>query len=162
MYRESEKALGKKGSEEGKLKSAVTEANLSSNTEDVQALRNEVAALGFFIQNPEARQFEDEMTKVLDERPYLVNDLDAVLDIAKGRSYSNPEQIAAARKAGAKEALNTVAQAQRGAPPKASANQSGYEGNRITSENVDQLIAQHMGDKKWYDEHKAEIDAALA
>lgn len=162
MYRESEKALGAKGQKEGQLKAAVTEANSSNGTDEVDALRNEVAALGFYITHPEAKQYEAEMVKILDEKPYLAGDLETVLDAAKGRSTTEAETLAAERKAGKAEALAMAEKAGRAAPPKASATNTDYEGGKITPQNVDALIGQHMGDRQWWNDHKAEIDAALA
>lgn len=162
MYRDAEKELGKKGSQEAQLKTAVTDANSEAGVDDVQALRNEVAALSFYLAHPDAQQFEPAMVQILEEKPWLANDLEAVLDMAKGRSLSTAEQVVAAKQTGAKEALAAAAQASRAAPPKVSATQSGYEGNRITAENVDAQIAAHMGDAKWYNDHRAEIDAALS
>jgi hypothetical protein len=89
MYRESEKQLGKKGQKEGQLKTAVSNANASSDTEDYQALKNEVEALSFFVNHPEAKQFESNMVEILEEKPWLASDLEVVLDVAKGRSTSD-------------------------------------------------------------------------
>lgn len=163
MYRESEKQLGKKGQQEGQLKAAVTGANESAGVDDVQALRNEVTALSFYIQHPEAKQYEPEMVQILEDKPWLANDLDVVLDAAKGRSSSEATKLVAERQAGKKEALAQAEQAGRAALPVASASDSSKSGsNRITSDNVDEQIGRHMGDTKWYEAHKAEIDAALA
>lgn len=163
MYRESEKQLGKKGQQEGQLKSAVTTANAEAGTDDVQALRNELTALSFKIDHPEAGPLEGEMVSILEEKPWLANDLDAVLDMAKGRSVSKSEELLAARQAGKKEALAQAEQAGRAAPPAASASDSSKSGSsRITPDNVDDVIGKHMGDAKWYEAHKAEIDIALA
>lgn len=121
MYRESEAALGRKGAEEGKLKSAVDAANNSTGTEDVQALRNEVAALNFYITNPEAKQYEQAMVEILDNKPWLAGDLETVLLVAKGSAATDAEKLVAERQAGKKEALASVAQSERAAPPRASA-----------------------------------------
>lgn len=162
MYRESEKALGQKGQQEGQLKKAVDTANTESGVEGSQALENRVAALEFYLQHPDAQQYEDEMVKILEEKPWLAGDLETVLDAAKGRTSTQAERLAAERKAGKAEALAQAEKAGRAAPPKASATSTDYEGGKITPDNVDALIGQHMGDTKWYNDHKAEIDAALA
>lgn len=162
MYRESEKKLGKKGQQEGQLKAAVTTANNAAGVDDVQSLRNEMTALNFKLDHPEARELEPIMVEILDEKPYLASDLDAVLDIAKGRTVSQGAETLAARKAGGKEALAQAEKAARAAQPRASATQPGYENkNRITPENVDDMIAQHMGDREWYNKHLPAINAAL-
>lgn len=161
MYRESEKQLGKKGQTEGQLKSAVTDANNSAGVDDIQSLRNEVAALNFYIQHPEAKQFEAAMVDILEEKPWLGSDLDVVLDVAKGRSTTDATKLAAERQAGKKEALAQAETASRAAPPRTAANQgSKTASNKITFDNVDQLIAQNG--HKWYLEHRDEINRVLA
>lgn len=162
MYRESEKQLGKKGQKEGQLKNAVSTANAASETEDMQALKNEVEALSFYVNHPEAKQFEGQMVDILEEKPWLASDLESVLDIAKGRSVTDADQLLAARKAGSKEALAQAEQAGRAAPPRASAKSTTSGSNRITPENVDQIVAQHAGDKAWWDKNLPAINAALA
>lgn len=158
MYRESEKQLGKKGQQEGQLKDAVTSANSESSVEDVQALRNEMAALTFYVNHPEAKQYESEMVSILEDKPWLASDLDVVLDVAKGRASGST--LVAATQAGKKEALAQAETASRAAPPRASATQPGYSSNKITMDNVDQLIARNGHD--WFMSHRDEINAALA
>jgi hypothetical protein len=160
MYRESEKQLGKKGLSEGQLKSAVTEANTSAGVDDIQSLRNEVAALNFYMQHPEAKQYEAEMVEILEEKPWLGSDLDVVLDVAKGRGTTEAAKLDAATKAGKKEALAQAETASRAAPPRTAANQGSQQGsNKITFDNVDQLIAKNG--QKWFVEHRDEINRAL-
>lgn len=161
MYRESEQALGKKGQQEGQLKAAVTDASSTAGVDDVQALRNEVAALSFYIQHPEAKQLESEMVKILEEKPWLASDLETVLDAAKGRSGTEAQRLAAERQAGKKEALAQAEKSGRAAPPKASASSStDFSGSKITAENVDALVARNG--QKWFKDHYDEINAALA
>lgn len=158
MYRESEQLLGKKGAKEGQLKNAVSEANTSAGVDDMSSLRNEVAALSFYLAHPEAKQYEAEMVSILEEKPWIAGDLEAVLDMAKGRSATmNP---AAERQAGGKEALAQAAKASRAAAPRASASSTDFESNKITAGNVDALIAKNG--QKWFVAHRDEINAALA
>jgi hypothetical protein len=162
MVREADQKVGKKGHEQGQLKKAVTEANTNAGVDDVQSLRNEVTALNFKIEHPEARELEPLMVQILDEKPWLASDLDAVLDIAKGRSVSQSADVIAARQAGGKEALAQAEKAARAAQPRASATQPGYENkSRITPENVDEVVGRHVGDTDWYKKHLPEINAAL-
>lgn len=158
MYRESEQKLGKKGQQQGQLKDAVTSANSESSVEDVQALRNEMQALTFYVNHPEAKQFEPAMVSILEEKPWLGSDLDSVLDIAKGRATTT--NLVAERQAGKKEALAQAETASRAAPPRASATQPGYSSNKITFDNVDELIARNG--HQWFKDHKDEINRVLA
>lgn len=161
IIRDQEKQIGKQGSKEG-LKKAVSTANDASNLEDYQALKNEVEALSFYVNHPEAKQLESTMIDVLEEKPYLASDLEAVLEIAKGRSYTDAGSLLAAKQAGSKEALAQAAKAGRAAQPRTSATNTATATRKITSDNVEQVVAQHMGDTAWYKEHLAEINAALA
>lgn len=162
MYREAEKQIGKQGNKEGQLKKAVSTANEASNQEDYQALKNEVEALSFYVNHPEAKELESAMVDILEEKPWLASDLDSVLDIAKGRSFTDAGSLLEARKAGSKDALAQAAKAGRAAQPRTSATTQTKAAARITPDNVDQIVAQHMGDTTWYKEHQTEINAALA
>lgn len=160
MYRESEKALGKKGQKEGQLKTAVTEANTASGTEDYQSLKNEVEALSFYVNHPEAKQLESTMVGILEEKPWLASDLEVVLDVAKGRSTTDAATRLVERQAGKKEALASAEQAGRAAPPKASATNPGGSSTKITMDNVDELIARNG--QSWYLKNRDKINAVLA
>lgn len=160
MYRESEKQLGKKGQQEGQLKAAVTGANESAGVDDVQALRNEVTALSFYIQHPEAKQYEPEMVAILEDKPWLANDLEVVLDAAKGRSTTEAARLAAERQAGKKEALAAAENAGRAAPPQASAKSTGSSSTKITLDNVDELIARNG--QEWFVKNRDKINQVLA
>lgn len=163
MYRDAEKQMHEtsKKSKEGQLKNAVTDANSEASIDDMQALKNEVAALGFYVQHPEAKQFEQEMVSILEEKPWLANDLEVVLDAAKGRSTTEATRLVAERQAGKKEALTQAAQAERAAPPATSATQPGYSSNsKITLDNVDELIAKNG--QEWFVKNRDKINAVLA
>ena len=160
MYREAEQALGKKGQKEGQLKNAVSTANEASSTEDYQALKNEVEALSFYVNHPDAKQYESTMVDILEEKPHLASDLEAVLDIARGRSMTDAATRLAERNAGKKKAHESAEQAGRAAQPRASAHSTTTVG-KITPQNVDQVVAQHMGDPVWYQKNLAAINAAL-
>lgn len=162
MYRESEQKLGRKGQKEGQLKTAVSTANEASSTEDYQALKNEVEALSFYVNHPEAKQFESTMVDVLEEKPYLASDLEAVLDIARGRSMTDATTRLAERNAGKKEARESAEQAGRAAQPRTSARSTNGVSTKITPENVDHIVGQHMGDTAWYQKNQPAINAALA
>lgn len=159
MYRESEKQLGKKGQKEGQLKAAVTAANTEASVDDVQALRNEISALSFKVEHPEAVELEGAMTDILEEKPWMASDLEGVLEMAKGRSYTDAAALLAARQAGKKEALTQTAKAARASLPKASATNSDYSSNKITMDNVDELIARNG--QEWYVKNRDKINAVL-
>ncbi len=119
MYRELETKLG--SGDRNKLSESVGTANEAAGVDDVQGLKNQVAALSFYVTNPDAAKYDKEMGAILEARPYMANDLDGLLLMAKGQATTSDEQLLAARQAGSKEALATAANAQRAAAPKASA-----------------------------------------
>lgn len=162
MYRDAEKQLGKQGQREGQLKKAVDTANTEAGVESNQALENRIAALEFYLEHPDAKPFEAEMVRILEEKPWLAGDLEVVLDAARGRSTTDAATRAAERKLGRQEALAQAEKAGRAAPPRASATNPSLNSSRITPDNVDAVIGRHMGDTKWYAAHIDEINAALA
>lgn len=162
MYREAEKQIGKQGQEKGQLSKAVTKANDDAGVDDVQALRNELTALSFKMEHPEAVELESTMSSILDDRPWMANDLEGVLLMAKGLGpMTDAQSELAARQAGKKEALEAAEKAGRAAQPRGSAtNAAKAAGAKITIDNVDQLIAQNGQD--WYMKNRDKINAVLA
>lgn len=162
IVRDAEKKIGEQGREKGQLNKAVTKANDDAGVDDVQALRNELTALSFKMEHPEAVELESTMSSILDDRPWMANDLEGVLLMAKGLGPADSaESNLAARQAGKKEALEAAEKAGRAASPRASAtNAAKNPGAKITIENVDQLIAQNGQD--WYMKNRDKINAVLA
>lgn len=159
MYRESEKALGKKGQKEGQLNKAVSAANESASIDDVQGLRNEIEALNFKINHPESSQYESAIVDLLEEKPWMASDLEGALDMVKGRSMTDAQALLDAKKTGKKEALEAAEQAGRAAQPRASATNQTGPSTRITLANVDELLAKN--DHNWYMKNREKINAVL-
>ena len=116
MIREGDKKVTEV-TQQAKLGDSVKTA--SADLDDVQQLRNEVAVINFFQKYPDARELETDMAKVIDEKPYLASDLDALYFYTKG--VQADKGLVAAKQAGSKEALAKVAAAERAAAPKTSA-----------------------------------------
>lgn len=116
MVREGDKKVTEAG-QSAKLDTSVKTA--SANLDEVQQLRNEVAVINFFQKYPDARELETDMAKIVEERPYLASDLDALYFYTKGIQADTG--LVAAKQAGSKEALAAVAKAERAGAPKASA-----------------------------------------
>lgn len=110
----------------------------------------------FFDRYPDARKREVEMVKVLQSRPHLVNDLDAVYAITYQNSSDEIKQE------GRKEALKSLAQNQQAAVPKGNAtNQAQMSAaNRVTPNNVHELVAKN--DHNWFVKNYDAINKALA
>lgn len=108
----------------------------------------------WFDGNPEMKEYRSELTKIANERPWLQN-----MDDVKAHFLSNPEHAAQLKSEGGRQALANLAQKQQAIPPSANATNSAvYESNKITSENVDDLVAKNS--QAWYNEHRDEIRAA--
>lgn len=120
MVREGDRKVTQ-ASQSKSLADNVQAANSEAGIDDLQSIKNNVAALSFYVSHPEAVQYDEALGKVLEEKPYMVNDLEGALDMAKGRSLSKESELLAARQAGSKEALAQAAQAERSGAPKASA-----------------------------------------
>lgn len=119
------------------------------------AITNRVEA--FFRANPEARQYEEKMAEIVVKRPWLQNDLEALHALA----VNSPDRQEALKKEGGREALTNVAQKMSAVPPPSNASTGATSSNeKITPDNVDQLVAQH--DQAWFIKHKPEIDRAMA
>lgn len=126
---------------------------------EVNAIKIQNRVADFFRANPEARELEQEMAKIVTERPHLQNDLDALYALAA----NSPNRTADLKKEGGREALTNLAQKQSAVPPTASASTGvSSSSEKITPDNVDSVVAAHMGDAKWYTAHRSEIDRAMA
>lgn len=104
----------------------------------------------FFDANPGAKELEQDMVEVIAQRPHLANDLDAV--------YALASKDATATKA-KRETLENLAQKQQAATPRGSATSKTATTEKITSENVNQLVAQNSHD--WFVKNYDAINAAL-
>lgn len=108
----------------------------------------------FWASNPDAQAFEQEMIAELNTRPHLAGDLDALWAVVKSK---NADSIKSQAK---KETLQSLAQKQQAAVPQGNAVQPNGMGTpKITSENVDQLVAQN--DMKWFRENYQAINKAM-
>jgi hypothetical protein len=111
----------------------------------------------FFRTHPEAREHEQKMAEIVQDRPHLQNDLDALYALAS----NSPSRTAELKSEGGREALTNLAQKQSAVPPTANAS-TGASSSRekITPDNVDQQVASH--DLEWFKKNKPAIDRAMA
>lgn len=160
MYRDAEKKMHEATAKSRELETAAVD-NLNYTGDNEDPLRLSVNQLliqnkvrDFFDSNPEARDYETEMAKIVQERPHLQNDLDALFALAAKDTLSGKEGQLKAE--GGREALTNLAQKQAGRPPVASAtNSADYTTSKITPENVERLVAQN--DMTWYKANRTEI-----
>lgn len=111
----------------------------------------------FFQSNPEAREFETTMAEIVQERPHLSNDLDALYALAK----NSPSREAELKESGGRQALENLAQKQSQVPPGiAATNSSVYESAEINPRNVYDLVDKN--DQEWFEKNHAAISKAMS
>lgn len=123
--RNLERKLNEQGQEVGQLRQQVgsqaeesTEAQTEQDAEQSRVLA-QLKVTDFYLNNPEAKQYDQKMAEVVKEKPYLANDLDALLTLAKAKT--SDEEKLEQRQKGKQEALQQVNQSQRQGAPKTSA-----------------------------------------
>lgn len=130
MYRESEKKMHQTNTEAAELRKQVgrqaeegAEQGEEQEVTDTRKLLNQLAVTDFYLNNPEARQYDGKMAEILTEKPYLASDLETLYIIAKAKT--SDEELLAARKNGEKSALDSVNKAQRQGSPNMAATRQG-------------------------------------
>jgi len=119
MVRESEQRMHEATKAANALKTTIDTTGAEAGFDDTSLLLNRLKVNEFYLDNPEAKSLDDEMAKIVTEKPFLADDLSTVFELAKARSVAT--DTVNARKSGQQEALAQVAKAQKAAPPKASA-----------------------------------------
>lgn len=121
MVRDAEKKMHETQNsiEARKLREAVAEADTYSGVSDIDIALNRLAVREFYLDNPEAKQYDEEMAAIVKDKPYLANDLDTLYLLAKAKNI-NVEQDVIVKQA-RKEALTQAAKAEAAAPPNNSA-----------------------------------------
>lgn len=166
MVRESEKRMHEATRKARELETTMVESpnleytgdqNYDSLAIELNQMKIQNRVRDFFESNPDARQHESKMAEIVQARPWLQNDLEALHALAT----NSPDRIADYKKDGGREALTNLAQKQSAVPPQSNASTGATSSQeRITSDNVDSLVAQH--DNAWFKKHYAEINKAMA
>lgn len=122
MYRDAEKKMHKDGEQVAELrkqveKQAGEDADEGESQEETQTrtLLNKLAVTDFYLNNPEARRYDEKMAEILKSKPYLGNDLETLYVIAK--ATTSDEQLLEARKQGEKSARKAANQSERQGSP---------------------------------------------
>ena len=115
MVRESESKMHQATSEASKLRDSVQDVSQQEGQDEVYQLINRLKVTEFYLNNPQARNFDDKMAQILEEKPYLAGDLDTLYDLARYKSAD--EKLVEARQAGKTEALNQINKAELAAAP---------------------------------------------
>lgn len=108
-YREAEKALHQKGMEASKLRNSVNEkveeANqLNPASNEIEDLRRQLEAdrldrkvAEFYIQNPDASKYDAQMAELVQQKPWLANDLNDLYQLAKAQGMNDVVEQARAQ-----------------------------------------------------------------
>jgi hypothetical protein len=124
----------------------------------VQRMEIKDAIRDFWDQNPDARTYEKEMAEIATTAG-LYGSPEAILKASYAMARAQNE--GATKSAAKREALESLAQQQQAAVPQGNAVTAGTtSASKITSQNVDQLVAQN--DQKWFEDHYDEINKAMA
>lgn len=156
MVRDTQSKLHEKGGEAAELKKQIGKQSSEHLPEDASQRDRETAELidqlrvtDFFLNNPEARQYDQQMADILAEKPHLRTDLDTLYVLA--RSRTSHQEILEARQTGKKEALKSMAQSKKTGAPKAAATTRDSGAKKWTDEAVARLSPEE------YDKHREEI-----
>jgi hypothetical protein len=117
MYRNAEKQMHQ-ASQEAKAKSQLGDASKEAAAgDDLQEIKNELTVIRFYQDHPEARDLDPQMAEIVSKKPWLANDLEDVLTLAKANKHA--DELKAAETKGresvkAEIARSSSAQAPRG------------------------------------------------
>jgi hypothetical protein len=168
-YRELEKSYSQKSQKAAELEKSMVSGfdeavqnEVSNGTLEADDPRIAIRKLeikqnvrDFFDGKPEAKPYEQDMIKIVQGKPHLAGDLDALYALARTSDESSVKSEAG------REALESLADKQRATAPTGRAvNPMGTNSNKITPQNVNQLVGQN--DLAWYESHREEINRAIA
>lgn len=139
MVREGEKKMHTATNEANALKNTINTTGEEQGYDDTSLLLNRLKVTEFYLNNPEAKILDEDMAKIVTDKPYLADDLETVFELAKARKST--VAMAAAKETGRQEALAQVAKAEKAAPPNASATTRQGVAN-ITDEDIGKMSAQ--------------------
>lgn len=119
MVREAEKKMHTTSQEAKQLRESFDSMGQEQGLDDTSILLNRLQVTDFYLNNPEARNYDDKMAQIVNEKPYLANDLATVYKLAKFESAES-EMLARSQQV-KKETLAQVAKAEAAAPPEGTA-----------------------------------------
>lgn len=170
MARESEKAMHAKAQRASELEKTVdtgfteavnqdvTNGALEADDPRIAIKRLEIKqnVRDFFDANPEAKPYEQDMIKIVAEKPHLRDDLDALYALAL------KDNVSSLKSEGGKEALETLAAKQSATAPRGSAtNGASFSSTtKITPQNVNEMVKRMSTEE--YAKRLPEINAAIA
>jgi hypothetical protein len=151
LARETEKSFHAKSTEVSELKKVVgaqTPEGVADGTVEADAypIMNRLRVAEFYNDNPDAKQFDAKMAEIVDEKPWLAQDLDVLLAVAKSESAG--EAALKARQDGRKEALDSVAKATAAGAPKATATGKAQPKKGVTEADIEKMTPKEYQELK--------------
>lgn len=119
MLRDGDKKVHAASQEVKQLRESFDSMGQEQGLDDTSILLNRLQVTDFYLNNPEARNYDDKMAQIVNEKPYLANDLATVYKLAKFESAES-EMLARSQQV-KKETLAQVAKAESAAPPEGTA-----------------------------------------
>jgi hypothetical protein len=167
MARNAEKAMHTKAGEVSELQKSV-KAQATQNSDEFdpvsqlqqefQALKLETNVRNFYQDHPDAKAMDAELGALVEQRPHLAGDLEALYALAKLNQLNSQEK--SLKDDGARKALETLATKQQANVPTGNATSGRVSSTpTITSANVDRLIAQNG--HQWYLDNRDEINRVI-
>lgn len=168
--REAERAMHQKAQRAKELERSMTELSdesaeqvaLSTGQDPellkrVQRFEVKNTISEFFAENPDAKQYEQDMIQEMTNSG-LYGSPEAMLKAAYAMAVAkNPDKV---RSQARKETLENLAQKQQASVPTGNATNAGISSQKITAQNVDELVAKN--DLAWFQKHYDEINRAMA
>lgn len=133
-WREMEKKMHETSSEAKQLRETFNVIGEEQGLDDTSILVNRLQVTDFYLNNPDARKYDEKMAEIVREKPYLANDLTTVYKLAKFESAE--KEIIAQRQQIQKETLAQVAKAEVAAPPQASASTRETTPTELTDDQI--------------------------
>lgn len=146
MVRESEKKMHETSQEARQLRETFNTIGEEQGLDDTSLLVNRLTVTDFYLNNPDARQYDDKMAQIVIERPYLANDLDTVYKLARFES-AEAERLAQKQQV-QKDTIAQVAKAEVAAPPQASASTRETAPTEVTDEQIANMSLQEYEEWK--------------
>lgn len=122
----------------------------------VNALELQVKVRDFFQDNPDAKELESSMVQIVQERPHLRHDLDALYALAK----NSPDRENSLKQSGGREALEKLAQKQRTTAPTSNAVSPTIGKETITRDTL--RAKTEAGDVEWLEKNQSAINELAA
>lgn len=162
MYRDAEKRMHEATTQVPKtpinppeLLEPTGDTNYDQVVERQNVQEQRIYVRDWFDANPDMKEHRDDLSRIASERPWLTN-----LDDVRAHYLASPDKLKSMKTEGGREALTNLAQKQQQTPPSAGAtNANSYATNKLTSQNVDQMVAKMSPEE--YQKRLPEINAAM-